>query len=341
MAKKTAAPVTTALVPAVQADLDFVKTASSGIATFITNLIPFFIKASQIEAAALAVLAEAKTWTKPTSPEQQAALQLQIQRCNRGKGVAEDHWDGTKTQPGITKLLHNVHRRSTSRRDVSINALEEAARIGNALNNQFTREENEKAENERRRLQAIEDAKAEARRQEELIELEKAALAREATSADLSEREKAWVEMVATVESGDALSPYKIRAAKALGYQDPDAAVRRFMKAGGKVALALTARQEAMALRRQATAVKAAPLETHKVDVASNATKASGTSSRTTRSARIVDAEKLVAAVFAGDVPRDVLMINETRLNQYARQIDKAIFERWPGVAVVEDTKVV
>jgi hypothetical protein len=94
--------------------------------------------------------------------------------------------------------------------------------------------------------------------------------------------------------------------------------------------------------REQAAALKEAPLDVTVVDVKPDVVKAAGAVDRTTRKGEVLDAEKFIAAVFEGSlgIPRDVLCIDEVKLNQYARNMEAAV-NRWPGVRVVRDTKVV
>lgn len=92
--------------------------------------------------------------------------------------------------------------------------------------------------------------------------------------------------------------------------------------------------------REQAAALKAAPLQATIVDVKPDIVQAAGTIDRTTKKGEILDEAKFIAAVFAGEIPRDTLMIDLVRVNEYARSIPDAV-NRWPGARVVKDTKVV
>ncbi len=76
--------------------------------------------------------------------------------------------------------------------------------------------------------------------------------------------------------------------------------------------------------------------------VAPQISRAPGASDRVTKSARVLDAEKLRAACIAGgfNIPYDVLKVDEAKLNSYARDLGKRINE-WPGVQYVETPRTV
>lgn len=335
MAKRQQHDPGTDLVPAEQTDQQFVESIAATVSTWFRGLPEFFKKADAIDKAAAGVLTEAKRSTPPKTAAEDEALQKRIQRCNQGKSVAELHWDGTKEAPGITALFHRLHRRSTARRDKSVKALDEAAGIYNRQHNDFVRAAQEKAEAERRRLQAIEDRRAEDRRQQELADIEAEALKAEEASDGLSGREQTFVSIVAGGGSQN-------RAATQAGYRDPVASAVKLMKSA-KILKAIEGLRSAAALRDQAKATAQAPIDRTVVDVAPDVIKAAGTQSRTNVKVNVLNAQAFVDAVWAGklDIPRDCLCIDEVRLRKYAKDLPSVVVGRWPGIEVVETDKVV
>jgi hypothetical protein len=327
-------PVTD-LVPAEQTDLQFIESVAASVSTWFRGLPDFFKKADAIDKAAAGVLADAKKAAPPKTAEEDEALQKRIQRCNQGKAVAELHWDGTKDAPGITALFHRLHRRSTSRRDKSIKALDEAAGIYNRQHNDFVREATRKAEAERLRLQAIADRDAEEKRQAALDELEAMAIKGEAASDSLSDREKVFVENVVRGVGAAA-------AANRAGYRDHEARAKLLM-ASKKIQRAIAGLQEAAALRQQLSSVAAAPIERTVVDVAPDVIKAAGTQSRTNVSVVIHNAQAFIGAAISGKfgIPIEALCIDESRLRKFAKDLPAETVNRWPGIEVVETDKVV
>jgi hypothetical protein len=282
MAKRESTSPITTLVPTEPDDLTVIQQVGVGVIAFLKNAAAFLKKANSYEQQALDVLAAAKKLTKPTNSADDVKLQTFVKSCNQSKAVAEEHWNGTKASPGPSALLFRLHRRVVARRDVAVNALVDAATIGNGLHNAYTVDERRRAQVETDRLQAIEDAKAKKLRDEELARLE--------------------------------------------------AEARRTRKPG-----------KADSIREQAAAIAAQPIEAPIVEVKPNIAKAVGATDRTTRSAEVLNEADFIDAVFAGTygIPRDVLTINQVKLNQYARDLKEPIVNQWPGVRVKAETKVV
>jgi hypothetical protein len=335
MAKRTTSKTTTAdLVPVEpETDLAFVQEAGAAVVAFLKRATDFFKRADALEKTAGDVLALAKTLKQPTTGDEDVELQKFIKRVAVGQQTVTGHWDGSDREPGITRLLYRLHRRATQKRDVAIVSLKGAADIGNRLHTGYTTKAREDAERERQRLQAIEDAKAQQQRADELAELERQALAREADSDALSDREQVFVDEYVAKQNG-------AQAAARAGYKDPSAQALRLLKSA-KVLAAIKSKQEAIALREQAAAVAAAPVEAVQVQVEADIAKAPGAKDVTRWKAKVVDEAAFIAAVFEGKlgIPRDVLCIDVVKLNQYARDLHQ-VMNRWPGVKAVDDTKV-
>jgi hypothetical protein len=132
-------------------------------------------------------------------------------------------------------------------------------------------------------------------------------------------------------------------AAHIAGFKDPAAAGSRLMGTR-KVTDAIDAKRKAAAIRQQADAVRAQPLDVKPIEpVKPNVTKAAGAHDRTTWSGVIDDEAATIAAAFDRPelgIPRDLFMINPTKLNEYARSLEQRL-DLWPGVHAKKKTGVV
>jgi hypothetical protein len=324
--KTEKAPEPTALTPEQTSDLQTVLETGALVTAFLKKAAAFFLRASIQTERAQKALDLAKAYPKPTDEASDLKAQTFIKASNTLAGEIETDWNVAIASP-----LYKLHRWSTGKRDLGANAAKEAARLVNAQHNAYVADEKRRAELERQRLQKIEDDKAAAARQKELDDLEAKALEAEASTEQLSEREQFFVDRVAL-----GTTPYE--AAKYAGYKHPADQAARLVTLG-KIVDAIEAKRSAAALRQQAAATAAAPVKATVVDVKPNVAKAAGTREVTRWKAIITNPEALIAAVFAGDVPRDVLCIDEARLNQYARDLTVGI-NQWPGVQADSTTKV-
>lgn len=178
---------------------------------------------------------------------------------------------------------------------------------------------------EQDRLRRAAEEEARQRREQELAEQEAEALRLESTSPILSDRERSFVERI-------VLSWHPVEAARECGYKDAKATAERLMNSR-KIIDAIAAKTSAHAIRQQATAQHAQPLNVRPVAaVESQTSKVAGTSTRTYYSAEILDADKLIDMVLAGKVSRSVLLINQSWLNQQATDLKDA-FESVYGPA--------
>lgn len=133
---------------------------------------------------------------------------------------------------------------------------------------------------ERRRIAEAERVNREAQeriareqRERELAKMEKAALAAEAGSDDLSDRERTFVQEV-------FLGNRPSNAAFTAGYKDPEKQAERLMKTP-KIEQAIEGMLQARALRNQAAATAEKPIEVKKIEVESNLGHVSGMRSKT------------------------------------------------------------
>jgi hypothetical protein len=189
-------------------------------------------------------------------------------------------------------------------------------------------------ENERRRQEAERNARIE--REREQAELEQKAIEAEEASPTLSEREEAFV------NSQIALGLGPTDAARRAGFKNPEQAAERLMKLA-KIREALDAKKRAAAIREQAAAKKEQPVDVQFEEERPNITRATpGGFDRTSHSGEVLDERLFVEAVIGGrhGIPADVLMVNQAKLNEYARSMQELI-NRWPGVRHKKTTTTV
>lgn len=303
-------------------------TAGDGqtILSFLGGLVPFFREAQTLEASAREKLAKARLFTlpQPGDIDGDATLQAFIKECSADKKTVESHWS-------ITSTFSQMHKKLVAGRQRAVTMLEEAGGTAQRLHNTFVEDARRRAAEEQRRREEAERRRQEEARQQELARLEAEALEKEAASADLSDRERSFVDLVFAGRTPSV-------AAKAVGYKPADQGER--LMAMPKIQRALDAKREAELLRQQATAVKETPLDVQVDQVKPEYTKA-GTD-RTTYAAELVNERLLIEAVLGGQhgIPSDVLTINQVALNRYARDL-REVLNRWPGVRLKKTTKTI
>jgi len=288
---------------------------------FFGRMSQFFAKAKVVEDDAVATLAVVKAVQAPTTAEEDAAIVRRLQAVKDKAKAAEDLWV-------VRQQFHGLHKRFVAGFGRASTPLTQAAAILQAHHNAYKAKAEREAEEKRRRLQAEEDARARAKREAELAELEAAAVAAEEASGDLSDRECFFITAYVSGHNGQ-------QAATIAGYKDPFKAAARLLS-HPKIRGAIRARQDAEAIRQQAQAVQAAPLDAVAVEVKADVLKVG--SERKTRSAKCHNPQQLIASIVDGNtlgIPVDCLMVDETKLNTYARSLGKLI-NAWPGVTYVE-----
>lgn len=303
-------------------DLEFAREVGTTVAGFLKRAQVFFAQAGKLEETALDLLALTRDLRAHpvTNAHEDARLQELIVTVNAHRRVVTDHWS-------ITSVVHKLHRRLTARRDLAVDACEEASKIANNLHNSYVLEQERKAEAERKRLQAIEDARAKKQRDDELAALDEEAAQAELGGEGLSERESLFVTKFLS-------HGYGVRAAREAGYLDPE---KQFNRLGNhpKILAEIARRKTAEAARAQAEAIRQQPVQSVQVEVHADVTRLAGTKTVTRWSAEVVDEAALVAAVFQGRVPADVLKVDPVKLNEYARSL-KGLINDWPGVRGIE-----
>ncbi|MHB1260308.1 MAG: hypothetical protein ACYC2H_01190 [Thermoplasmatota archaeon] len=312
-------------ISAAQAAATEVAEEGQTISGFLLNLGPFFMRAREIEAGAVALRDESRRWKLPTTTDEDEAMVANVRRVNNSIKVAEGHWSGRT-------VFHAFHKKLVAAFGRAERPLLEAQQKGNDLHNRFVAERKEAArrEEERRRRDAQELEMT--RQREEAARLEEEALAREKASPDLSDRERAFVDIMA--EMGDGYDPRQ--AAKRVGYKDEAMGPR--LMTYTKILDPITAKREAAALRAQAAAVKAAPVAIDDVTVEPDITTTEGA---TTTRVEVVDEEAFIRAALSGSygVPADCLTFKQSKVNELGRTLG-ALVERIPGLRLVKTTKV-
>jgi len=312
---------------------EFVETVADVpvITAFLKKLATFYETAKTIEVAAKEREARALTVPVPKTAEEDEHLQLAIKAVNIEKKAVQTHWE-------ITALISRVHRRMTGRRKVAEDALEAASVHLNKQHNTFVDDQKRIARERQEQLQREENERAARERQAELDRIEAEAAALEVESPELSAREVVFV-------NAYVLKQNAAQAAADAGYKNPSTKGPQLLTYT-KILEAITAAQQAFALREQAKAVEAAPVRAEKIEVKPAVTRAVGAVSRTTWAADLFDEPALIAAVLDSwkrqelGIPTDILQIDRVKLNEYARSLQRNL-DRWPGVVAKPTTKVV
>lgn len=328
MAKKSAPVKTGEVLPAVAEPMEVtqVRGEVTTLAGWFTSMVPFFRRAGELRAEGLARLQHARELGVPTTNADDEYLQRHIVDSKTGSKNVVEHF------LPVTRALDKLHKTVTGSRTKVAEGFTEAAEIAQRNHNTFADEQRRKAAAEEARLKRIAEEQAEADRKAELLELERKAVDAEEASADLSERERIFVERVAAGVGAQ-------QAATLARFADPLKSAARLMSLG-KITTAINGLKDAAAIRRQAEAVKEQPIIVKTERPTIGVSRAQGVRDNTTWSARVTDPALLIEAVFAGDVPRDVLMIDEVRLNSYARKLHELI-NTWPGVEAKDTTRTV
>lgn len=329
MAKKT--PKEPAEVLPANTDQALVSPDTDKLLDFMKGLARFFGRATELEKLAKERLDVAKQLKlkPPTNAAEDAKVQVAHRESKLARKQIDDHW-------GITAVVHGLHRKLTAARERGGAIADEATQITQALHNRYVEDANRKAREEQDRINREAEERARSDREKELARLEAEAVKAEAASADLSERETRFVELVST----DLNTPTV--AARSVGYKDPELQAERLMKSP-KILGAITAARSAAAIRKQATARREMPLDVERTTVKPDVTRATpGGFDRSTYSGEILDERRFVDAVCEGrdGIPRDVLMINPVKLNEYARSMQE-LMNKWPGVRAKKTTTTV
>lgn len=297
---------------------------------FLTGLTQFFTKATALELDAKNTLARARTMQVPQNVDEDETVQRFVKQTTVDKKAIEEHWK-------ITSVVHQIHRRLTARRDIGAKALEEANTLGNRLHNGYVDGERRRAAAEQDRLRREAEADASRRRDEEVARMEAEALKAEEASSDLSAREQAFV----AAYTGPVCRGNGEGAAQRAGYKDPFKAAARLLSQP-KILAAINAAEHAAAIRQQADARKAEPLDVQVEPVRPNISTAAGGHDRTTHGYEILDANLFIEAFRSGKygIPVECVQPAPKGLGELARSLRERL-NSIPGVRYVSTTKVV
>lgn len=313
-----------------------------GILTAMLQGIGRFLgQANELEAAARTTLAEAKALRAkpPQNGEDDQRVQAFVRRTKEQKKTVEDHWT-------ITAKVSAFHKKLTAKRNIAVEALEEAQKIGDDLHAKYKADAERKAREEQDRLRREAEERARQDRERELADLEAKAIEAEAASEELSEREQTFVKYYAAHGK-------PAEAARFAGYKDP-ATMGVRLATSPKIQAALEAISQAALLRKQAEAKKEAPILVSDVpEVRADVSKGGD---RVTWSATITDVDAFLTAMLDPmtrtkhgmpidiiiDTMKQVIKSNDNKLpalNRYATQLTEAV-GRWPGVRADKKTAV-
>lgn len=292
------------LTPADTEEIQLVTETGNAITTFVAGVRAFIARVRFLETRSMNTLMASKAIPAPHDAASDEVVQRFAKRLQAETKEVEDEWE-------ITKVISAFHRRMTGRRKISTDALETATARVNKLHFDYKEAEKRRvaaeAEAERKRLEQIERDRVAA----EAAKLEEQAVAAEAASATLSEREKLYVHLVAA-----GMQPQT--ALQRAGYKDPVAAGKKLINLE-KITRAIDAALQAAALRKQAEAVKQQPLEVEVERVRPNITKGIAID-YTSHTFEIVDEPAFIAAFREGKygIPDDCVKASAPGLNALA-----------------------
>lgn len=326
MAKRGAAAKAPDIVEHDSQELVLARTDGDLVNQFVGNLRAFFGKAGELEATAKLTLSQAEMLRIPKDGDEDAGVQRFIQGANSQRKQVEEHWT-------VTTVFSRFHKRLTSARARATEPLERAAQIANGLHQRFVDDQRRKEQLEAERLRREAEEKARQDRERELAALEAQAAKAEEASEELSEREDRFVTEYAVSRDG-------FKAASRAGFAQPRSAAERLLKTP-KIQQALTAIEDARRAREQAEALRAAPVHVEESAVAVRSQVQKVGADREYWSGELLDERALVDAVCEGrhGIPRDLLVVSQPKLNEYARSMHELI-NRWPGCRAKRTTKV-
>lgn len=249
-----------------------------------------------------------------------------IRGAKQLKRKIEDHWSA------ITRNVDELKRNLLDLKRKDVEPVDAAIGIAERVIIAYEQVEAERVRVEEARIRREAEEKAARDRAQQLAEQEAAALKLEADSPALSNREQIFVESYV----GQGQPAFAVTRA---GYKgDAEQVAARLLRTP-KIIEAISAKRQAVALREQQAATKAAPLEvkiTEKVE--SQTAKVAGVSSRSTWSAEVFDFNQLLAAlgVDVTDPRVQALQPNTVYLNTQAVALHEKLESVYPGVRGAE-----
>lgn len=325
MATKQKAAPSRAITPEVlgpdEQERGLVQTEGQSVLEFLGSLVPFFAHAGALERRANELLTSARALVAPRDGKDDAGIQQFIRNAGALSSEVETHWS-------ITAKVSAFHRRLTTARGRATQAIDQAKAIAQGLHNTYVEAERRRAREAQERLRREEQERAEAERQRELDRLEAEAVKAEEGSANLSDRERHFVEMMANGYNTAQSS------ARAAGFKDPIASAARLMTLA-KIKTAIEAMRTAKTIREQAAAKREMPIEVAPRRVVEDIIKAG--SDRTYWGAEVFDPDAFMAALLDPvsrtrlGIPSEVATFDQSKLNELAKSLHELI-DRWPGV---------
>lgn len=296
-----------------------VERDSSSVLNFLRGFKQFLQRAGTLEADARLALMTAKTWTKPTSKEEDQALVEAVRQVKVDQKAFQREWE-------VTTLLSRFHKQLTSKRNVGDEDYDEAIRLGENHHDGWVRDEEKRVAEEARRDRERAEAEAEAKKQAELQRLDDEATALEKSMPTLSEREQHFATFIANNNP-------PTMSARVAGFQSPEATAVRLLSTE-KIITAIRLLQEKHAVEQQRKATAAAPVKvaTQKPEKAQVAA-----ASTYTWSAEVYDEEAFIAAALDPmtrvklGIPAKALTFKQAELNAWARELHERI-DHVPGL---------
>lgn len=305
-------PVVDPMLVEMRDDVGLVEGFVRGLGEFFTGLRSLQQRATHMEEAS-------RVWAQPTTKEEDAILMAAVREARGLSKEVDAHTE-------VATRLHRLHRKLTAARDGATKPLDVLIERATRLHGAYEQAEARRVREEEARLRREAEAKAEEDRRRELAELEKAALQAEASSPDLSARERTFVDRVHHL--GEELA---FKAAEIAGYQNARQTAQRLLGTE-KIRKALDALAAARAARQQAEAVKETPVQPEYVPPVETRLNA-GT--RYLHSAEVENVSAFVLACLDGTVPKVValatLQVNGPAMNAQAKAFKEGIND-WPGI---------
>jgi hypothetical protein len=270
---------------------------------------------------ALTLREQADRLTVSDQPTHRNALEF-VRGAKQLKRKIEDHWSRiTRVIDETKRNLLDLKRQDLEPVDAAISTVERRALDYAEIQKRLEREEQD-----RLRRKAEQDAQT--RRDRELADQERRALDLEKASADLSPRERLFVEAILAGAGGAA-------AAQRAEFKDPARAAERLL-ATPKILQAIEHQRSANAIRDQAAAKRDAPLDVVVPKAETHTARVSGTRTVTYYSCEIVDETRFRAAFVAGLIPSDSMLPNQPELNRAAGRLVDTFEAAYPGTRLVK-----
>lgn len=239
--------------------------------------------------------------------------------------VIVEHWTPIK------RSVDDLKRSMLALELKDLSPVDEVIRIVEPLVTGWEDQENRRVRAEEDRLRLVAREQAEADRKRQLEDQEQEALRLEADSPALSHREQVFVEAITTVVG---VMGHATLAAEWAGYKNPE-------KAGSdlilreKIRTAIERKEAAIAIREQNEALRQQPVVVQAPKVESQIAKVAGASTRKYYKCEIEDREAFYAAVMSGRISLQYVLPNAPELNTAATDLKEKFEAAFPGCRLV------